>query len=128
MCGIVGVYDTESRTGADLNQLQRMMGVIRQALLESSTGDRTREMLSKEAIERAGIFDSQRVERLVGKCPETSHFSEVDNMALVGILSSQLVHFQFVEDFSARTEGASCEIDLLIDRRSSSLHGRKAVC
>ena len=29
MCGIVGVYDTESRTGTDLSQLQRMIGVIR---------------------------------------------------------------------------------------------------
>ena len=101
---------------------------IRQALLESSTGDRTREMLSKESIERAGIFDSQRVERLVGKCPETSHFSEVNNMALVGILSSQLVHHQFVEDFASRTDGAMCEIDLLVDRRSGSLREGQAVC
>ena len=101
---------------------------IRQALLDHSGADRTREMLSKEAIERAGIFDANLVARLVDKNPETSHFSEVDNMALVGILSSQLVHHQFIDTFASRTSGAECVVDLLVDRRSHSSRDGKVAC
>ena len=49
-------------------------------------------------------------------------------MALVGILSSQLIYQQFVEDFAGKQNGLTCEPDLLINRRSGSSDGRKKAC
>ena len=62
------------------------------------------EMLSEEAIQKAGYFDSQKVAGLVNKCrrQDGALLSERENMALVGILSTQLVDHQFIKNFPAR--------------------------
>jgi asparagine synthase (glutamine-hydrolysing) len=59
------------------------------------------EMLSADNLKRYGYFDEKKVTRLVAKCSQGkgSLLSERENMALVGILSTQLVHHQFVDDF-----------------------------
>ncbi len=101
---------------------------IRQSLLEGSAGPSTRDMLSKESVDRAGLFDSQRVALLVQKGDRNSHFSELDNMALVGILSSQLIHRQFVEQSMARPGASLGEPDLLVDRRSGAPYCGKRAC
>ncbi|MBC7249488.1 MAG: asparagine synthase (glutamine-hydrolyzing) [Anaerolineae bacterium] len=59
------------------------------------------ELLSPEAVAAAGYFDPQAVARLVNKCRRGKLVSESDDMALVGVLSTQLVHRLFVEDFAA---------------------------
>ena len=61
--------------------------------------DFVRDVLSESAISRAGYFDAQGVTRLVRKCCKMSKegVSARDDMALVGILSTQLLHTQFVE-------------------------------
>lgn len=55
------------------------------------------EMLSPEAIRRAGLFQPDMVANLVKKAADGAELSEVDDMGLVGILSSQLVHERFVK-------------------------------
>ena len=100
---------------------------IRQGLLDSSTGDYTRDMLSSESVGRAGIFNPERVDMFIRKCDRDSHFSELDNMALVGILSSQLIYRQFIEG-SVRSDVSLCEPTLFVDRRSDNSHRRKGVC
>jgi asparagine synthase (glutamine-hydrolysing) len=59
------------------------------------------EMLSERNLKRYGYFDEKRVYRLVKKCSQGQGalLSERENMALVGILSTQLIHHQFVENF-----------------------------
>jgi len=94
---------------------------IRQGLLDSSASERTEYMLSSKSIERVGVFDSERVKGLMHKCDQDSHFSELDNMALAGILSTQLVYDQFIEDFDMQSDFPSCKPDLVVDRRSKSL-------
>ena len=63
--------------------------------------DYVEEMLSAEKIRDYGYFDSGKVARLVKKCKQKQGqlLSERENMALVGILSTQLVHHQFIENF-----------------------------
>ncbi|BBO70448.1 asparagine synthetase B [Desulfosarcina alkanivorans] len=63
--------------------------------------DYVSEMLSDDTLKRYGYFDGKKVARLVAKCSQGrgSLLSERENMALVGILSTQLVHHQFIEDF-----------------------------
>jgi asparagine synthase (glutamine-hydrolysing) len=57
------------------------------------------EALAPRSVEQAGVFDAQAVARLWGKCrtqAANGQFSNADNMALVGVLSTQLLHEQFV--------------------------------
>ncbi len=57
------------------------------------------ELLAPEALAHAGVFRPQAVERLLAKIRsrpgETP--SNIDNMALVGVLSTQLLHHLFVD-------------------------------
>jgi len=60
------------------------------------------EMLAPDAIAATGLFEPQAVARLARKCQTGERVSEGDDMALVGVLSTQLLHHLFVADFSAR--------------------------
>ncbi len=62
-----------------------------------------KEMLSERAIRQAGYFDPVKVSRLAAKCrkQEGQLLSERENMALVGILSTQLVDHMFIKNFPA---------------------------
>jgi asparagine synthase (glutamine-hydrolysing) len=59
------------------------------------------ELLSEDSVKKAGYFHPSRVSKLVEKCrgQEGNLTSERENMALVGILSTQLVHYLFIENF-----------------------------
>jgi len=57
------------------------------------------DMLSAESIRDAGYFDEKRVAMLVKKIKRGLAIGYKDNMALVGILSTQLWHRQFIQDF-----------------------------
>jgi asparagine synthase (glutamine-hydrolysing) len=54
------------------------------------------DMLSSSAITRTGYFNPDAVEKLVKKASGEARLSEVDEMALVGILSTQLLDQLFV--------------------------------
>jgi asparagine synthase (glutamine-hydrolysing) len=59
------------------------------------------ELLSRASIAAAGIFDPDAVQRLWQKCRragDTAQFSNADNMALVGVVSAQLVHHHFIRE------------------------------
>lgn len=53
-------------------------------------------MLSPSAVEDAGLFDQAAVGKLIAKAKRGAAIGTKDNMALVGILSAQLVVEQFV--------------------------------
>lgn len=55
-----------------------------------------REMLSETALRRAGYFEPAAAARLADKASSSLGLSEVEDMALVGILSTQLVDQFFV--------------------------------
>ena len=62
-------------------------------------------MLSAEKLKSYGYFDEKKTVRLVAKCNQGKGglLSERENMAVVGILSTQLIHRQFVERFDIPT-------------------------
>jgi asparagine synthase (glutamine-hydrolysing) len=60
------------------------------------TSDSLTQMLAPEQIDKDGIFDSQRVSALVAKFRSDRPTSVKDNMALVGVVSTQLLLQQFV--------------------------------
>lgn len=90
---------------------------IKESLLNHKTSEFTKEMLSEKAIKKVGLFDVAKVDRLLKKLQVSESASEVDNMALVGILSSQLIYHQFVENFPSRTYD-SVSPNVIIDRRA----------
>lgn len=59
------------------------------------------EMLCETALKRAGYFDPVKVQRLAAKCRQQDGrlVSERENMALVAILSTQLLDHQFIQNF-----------------------------
>jgi asparagine synthase (glutamine-hydrolysing) len=77
------------------------------------------ELMSEQAVRDAGIFDPQAVERLWRKCrdaPSGTRFSNVDNMALVGVLSSGLLHERLVRASpGARMLPDRADLDVRVD-------------
>jgi asparagine synthase (glutamine-hydrolysing) len=57
------------------------------------------DLLSPAQIEAAGCFQPQAVAALLKKIQRLGTLSESDDMALAGLLSTQLVHRQFVADY-----------------------------
>jgi asparagine synthase (glutamine-hydrolysing) len=63
------------------------------------------ELLSFEQLSKTGYFNPQKVSLLVNKFRKADQFiaSETQNMALVGILSTQVLHNSFIENFLQHT-------------------------
>ncbi len=55
-----------------------------------------RDMLCAAAVDRVGIFDSGKVQRLVNKMERGGSISNRDNMSFVGVLSTQIWHEEFI--------------------------------
>lgn len=79
------------------------------------------EVLSESALREANVFEPVAITQLLRKCRArgiAGQFSNTDNMALVGALSTQLLHRQFI----AACPFASRAIELRIDIDKSSNH------
>jgi asparagine synthase (glutamine-hydrolysing) len=70
------------------------------ALVGPGAPDYVTRLLADDAIERAGMLRADRVRLLVDKCRRNLEggVSEMDEMALVGAISLQLLHEQLVDD------------------------------
>jgi asparagine synthase (glutamine-hydrolysing) len=66
------------------------------------------ELLSFKRIEKDGLFNPHAVEKLVEKGKKNQLSSVKDNMAFVGILSSQLLVDQFINQFNRRANDTKC--------------------
>jgi asparagine synthase (glutamine-hydrolysing) len=75
--------------------------------------------LNKSSLRQTGFFDSKKVGYLLNKVRKSKHVSEVDNMAFAGILSTQIIHDQFVDSFKIAS-AEPIRPDLLFDKRLSS--------
>jgi asparagine synthase (glutamine-hydrolysing) len=60
------------------------------------------ESISDKSLKGAGLFDAIKVKKLVQKLQTINNASEFDSMALVGIVSSQILHDQFISHFLAQ--------------------------
>jgi asparagine synthase (glutamine-hydrolysing) len=64
-----------------------------------ATLDYVRELLSPEQVRATALFKPAAVSGLVQKIERGMRLSETDDMALAGILSTQLIYLQFISDF-----------------------------
>ncbi len=65
----------------------------------SGKHDYVREMMSESALKHSGLFDAAKVPYLLKRLAGEGGQSEFQNMALIGILSTQILYRQFVSDF-----------------------------
>ncbi len=72
---------------------------ISESFFNKSAPDYVKELLSENSIKQKGYFDHKKVSRLTAKCSQNNgtFLSERENMAIVGILSTQLVDEMYVE-------------------------------
>jgi asparagine synthase (glutamine-hydrolysing) len=75
---------------------------ISRCFMGSRAPDYASEILSPGAIAKTGYFDSAQVAKLVEKCrrQDGALLSERENMAIVGIISTQLLDHRFIRNFS----------------------------
>jgi asparagine synthase (glutamine-hydrolysing) len=73
------------------------------SFLQPAAREYMEELLSPEQIARDGIFDAPVVAKLLEKFRKGAAIGVKDNMALVGIVSTQLLVHQFINHFESRT-------------------------
>lgn len=71
------------------------------SFVQANSPSYVKELLSENAINRAGFFNPQAVMRLVKKCIRMAdnHLSFRDNMAFISILSTQLLFNKYIDNF-----------------------------
>jgi asparagine synthase (glutamine-hydrolysing) len=74
--------------------------------------------LSEEKLKSYNIFDHSMVKKLTDKLRKADKSSEFDNMALVGILTTQILNDKFIENFDAHIIKPTT-FDIVFDRRST---------
>jgi asparagine synthase (glutamine-hydrolysing) len=70
---------------------------------------------SDQALRESNVFDPKAVAQLFNKCrgrSSTGQFSNADNMALVAVLSTQLLHQQFVSNCPAGNVAVQFKTDI----------------
>lgn len=72
---------------------------IHRSFFHENTPAYVSELLSESALQESGLFNPRAVAQLVRKAQSGLQLSEVDDMAIAGVISAQLVHQQFVKDF-----------------------------
>jgi asparagine synthase (glutamine-hydrolysing) len=72
---------------------------IHRAFFNDTSPDYLEELLSPSTLKASGYFNPQAVDHLVVKLKQGLALSETDDMALAGIISTQLVDRQFLSSF-----------------------------
>lgn len=85
------------------------------AFLTAEAPEYVDDVLNETALRDANVFDPQPVLQLVRKCRARSRdgqFSNADNMAFVGVLSTQLLHRQLVAASGTKAFAAKLRVDI----------------
>ncbi len=72
------------------------------------------EILSEKTVEKAGVFNAKAVSGLTGKCRAAggTGMSNTDNMRLVAVVSTMLLHHQFIANFQTSAPASDAHIPL----------------
>jgi len=75
--------------------------------------DYVNELLSEKCLHETGYYNTRAVMALIQKATNSTKLSEIDSMAVAGIISLQLVHQLFIKDFRLKPKQST--ITKLID-------------
>ena len=107
ICGLNEKYVLKKAMMADLPKeitarvKQPYMAPDSNSFVQPDSPDYVAEMLSENRINETGVFNPAAVKKIHAKCSKLSgtHLSFKDNMSFVGILSTQLLHENFIKNF-----------------------------
>jgi len=97
---------------------------IHRSFFNDTPLDYVREILEPAALRSAGLFNPQAVSQLAAKIGSNRPVSETDEMALVGIISSQLVHQQFVSGFRRASALSAGDDVKVVDHQREPMQDR----
>jgi asparagine synthase (glutamine-hydrolysing) len=69
---------------------------IARSFLSSPAKEYVMELLSEKEINKTGLFSYPAVEKLLQKISTGDMATEIENMALAGTISSQLIYHQYI--------------------------------
>jgi len=72
---------------------------IHRSFFNANTPEYVHDLLSEKSLQASGLFNVAAVHQLVRKASSGMRLSEVEDMAVAGVLSTQLVHQQFIKAF-----------------------------
>ncbi len=72
---------------------------ILSSFLGSDAPEFVMDLLSENSLLEAGVFNPETVAKLLAKMNSGKAYSEIDNMALTAIISTQLIYKQFIKEF-----------------------------
>jgi asparagine synthase (glutamine-hydrolysing) len=72
---------------------------IKSAFISDNSPEYVREMLSDRFFRNAGIFDYASVSSMLERIKNTGVASEVDSMTLTAVISTHLLHHQYIENY-----------------------------
>ncbi|MBN2762690.1 MAG: asparagine synthase (glutamine-hydrolyzing) [Bacteroidales bacterium] len=75
------------------------------------------ELLSEKGLKETGLFNPDAVQKLTGKIKQNPMATEIENMALAGILSTQLLYHQYITGKRYRPELEELKNCRVIDDR-----------
>jgi asparagine synthase (glutamine-hydrolysing) len=89
---------------------------IHKSFFSRPAPDYVGELLSPEGLRSAGLFKPAAVRQLVSKVTSGAAIGETEDMALAGIVSTQLVHYHFVSRFNSAQplSGETCDIKICV--------------
>jgi asparagine synthase (glutamine-hydrolysing) len=93
---------------------------IRSAFLSENPPDYVKYLLSEKYTRETGIFDHGSISAMISRIEKTGTASEVDNMALTAVISTHLLHYQFIENHNEEFQRAELKNLRIIE--DSSVH------
>ncbi|MGQ9848405.1 MAG: asparagine synthase-related protein, partial [Bacteroidales bacterium] len=76
------------------------------------------DILNEVRISESGVFNPTKVKLLMQKAKKSATLSELDNMALAGIISTQLLYDHFLSNKRAAIPSEYC-FKIFIDKRTN---------
>lgn len=90
---------------------------IASTFLSDDAPDYIRQMLSREVLEKVGVFNADTILPLIEKMKKSPRTSEVENMVLASVISTNLVHKQFIEgDYEVLTDDLILNSNIINDK------------
>jgi asparagine synthase (glutamine-hydrolysing) len=80
---------------------QPYMAPDAKCFIQQGTPEYVNDLMSEKALRMSGYFNPKAVIALLKKCRQSPLFGFKDNMAFVGILSTQLIYEQYIRKFSS---------------------------
>ncbi len=74
--------------------------------------------LSESELKKTGLFDTKKVKLFLKKMLKFEKISEIDGMALIGLLSTQIIYDKFINNFNNDLNDLR-QFDLIFDYRSN---------